>query len=848
MPEPALRHLTLPKKPSRLDYKGSGRGTTPRQVDRALHGASLRKQIEAVETQITALEESRIEQGLPAQVDLILELESAPDFPLSADHLHALTAGTNGTISLLHARPFSVDAGPEHTIAVLHVKYGSLHFLVDKVRRYQDEMTKKGNTPNPWLANIERIGVAALSALWTDLEHLPQDNERHWWELWVRREPSTLKEFDLVILRLEIQQRAERLTLPDHVIVVAQATRAQLETSLDLLNTLAEVRRARPCSIGLSDLRGSEQEEWIDEALNRVELPAANAPAVCLLDSGVNRGHRLIAPILAEGDNHTVFGDRDASDCWPGGHGTQMAGLAAYGDLRSLMLSNQKWPQTHRLEGVRLIDPARLHEPENYGQVTKQGISLPEVSAPHRRRIYSLAVTSDGINDARPTSWSSAVDAAAFGAEEEGEPKRVILVSAGNVDALSMGAAYQYPRDNRNLIIQDPAQAWNAVTVGALTHRDHIQEADAESRLLSPVAAREHLSPFSRTSCEADAHWPMKPEIVMEGGNIGLHPQNGPERRDSLDLLSTAAEFRVRPICGMRATSAATALAARLAAQLQAAYPNYWAETIRGLLVHSAQWNGAMLGDLKPFAAFSREQRAQFVQMIRCYGFGEPDAGRARFSSQQAVTLLREDVLMPFKGTAGAAGLNDCHIHGLPLPTALLQANPAATCTLKVTLSHFTAPNPSASNRIPGSRYRYAGCLLRFQTRHKDDSIEEFEARIAKAAEEDEESNEGAPDHRNDPAWALGAKLRGKAGSLVQDVWQGSAADLSQMDRIAVFPVKGWWASRSFNDRTSPWHHCHRRTVRYSLIVSVEIAADVELYNEINNLIVRIPVDVPIGT
>jgi hypothetical protein len=68
------------------------------------------------------------------------------------------------------------------------------------------------------------------------------------------------------------------------------------------------------------------------------------------------------------------------------------------------------------------------------------------------------------------------------------------------------------------------------------------------------------------------------------------------------------------------------------------------------------------------------------------------------------------------------------------------------------------------------------------------------------------------------------------------------------MDRIAVFPVKGWWAARSFNDRNSPWHRCHLRTVRYSLIVSVEIAAEVQLYNEINNLIVSLPVDVEIGT
>jgi hypothetical protein len=94
----------------------------------------------------------------------------------------------------------------------------------------------------------------------------------------------------------------------------------------------------------------------------------------------------------------------------------------------------------------------------------------------------------------------------------------------------------------------------------------------------------------------------------------------------------------------------------------------------------------------------------------------------------------------------------------------------------------------------------------------------------------------------NDQSWALGAKLRGKAGSIVQDAWQGSAADLAQMDRIAVFPVKGWWASRSFPNGTA-WHRCHRRSIRYSLIASIEISADVPLYAEISNL-VGVPIDV----
>lgn len=251
-----------------------------------------------------------------------------------------------------------------------------------------------------------------------------------------------------------------------------------------------------------------------------------------------------------------------------------------------------------------------------------------------------------------------------------------------------------------------------------------------------------------------------------------------------------------------------------------------------------------MLAGIDPFRAFTKETRAGFVEILRTYGFGEPDFRRAEHSSEQAVTLLREDTLQPYDGGAGNATLKDCHIHLLGLPKTLLRDQLDARCTLRVTLSYFTPPNPGSNNRIGGSRYRYAGSLLRFRVRHKDEDEDAFERQVSKEAME-EADEEDELQGLSDPAWALGTKLRGKAGSLVQDIWRGSAADLAQMDRIAVFPAKGWWAARSF--KTGPWHKCHRRSLRYSLIVSVEIEADVPLYTAIRTEL-DIPLDVEVTT
>ncbi|OYW71386.1 MAG: hypothetical protein B7Z37_27950 [Verrucomicrobia bacterium 12-59-8] len=794
--------------------------------------------MQAVEMEWDNIQRERILNEMPGRVDLIIEIDSEPEYPLSAQDIHKLTTGSQ--ITLLQARPLRNEDGKEFTRVLLHVPYGQLPALAEKFKKYGEELTEFGNIPNSWVANVRRIARAALQSLWTDSEPMPADDTVHWWQFWIRRNPPpNVQAFETWAAQVGLTLRPEKLKLPEHIIMVGSGTLQQLAGSLNLLNTLAEIRAARPWHYELSHLSGDEQHEWITLAIERMIPPAEDAPAVCILDSGINRGHPLLAPVLAEGDNHTIFPDGDSSDSEHGsGHGTLMAGLAAYSDLRSLMLEGGDWNQMHRLEGVKLIDPNVPHEPQNYGAVTVQAVNIPDIGASNRKRVYVMAVTATGDILGQPSAWSAAMDNCAFGAEEEGEPKRLIIVSAGNVDALALDADYEYTATNLTSQIEDPAQAWNVVTVGAVTRRGHVLETDPESSLLTPIAPSGELSPLSRTSCKWQAHWPIKPEIVMEGGNVARAPDGSVERRDSLDLLSTSADFRIRPLAPFRATSAASALAAHMAASILAAYPHLKPETVRGLLVHSARWSDTMLAGLNPHRAFTRQTREQFNQLLRCYGYGEPDASRASHSSEQEVTLLREDELTPYKGSAGGASLNECHVHRLMLPAGLLRDLGHPTCTMRVTLSYFTAPNPSASNRIPGSRYRYGGALLRFRVRHKDESEEVFMQHVsAEANEDDDEAEEGAePESLNDRAWALGPKLRGKGGSLIQDVWQGNAADLASMNLIAVYPVKGWWASRSF-PRDSPWHRCHKKPLPYSLIVSVEVSADIPLYTEIQTLI-----------
>ena len=782
----------------------------------------------------------RREQNVFSDFGLILNVTSEPDFPLNYESLEKLPTTNSAGIALLNIRYEQTPQG-KVTKAAIFVPHGELDILQKKINEYadptKDSKDRQGNVTNPrhapLLNNIHSISAAAVDALWTDPESLPGPEEVIWFEFWIRRDDRKDWKSQLVeeCEKLEIEVPDQTLILPDHVIVIGQGTRTQLESSLDLLNCLSEIRKARPCSVGFSDLSGFEQEEWIDEALERIQWPTDDAPAVCLLDTGVNRGHPLIEPILAPADMATVFGDGDTSDethpRWK--HGTPMAGLAAFGDLRKLMLSSGTWEQLHRLESVKLIRRSTEHDPDNYGAVMLSAINEPESVAEGRPRVFCMAVTASGPNTfGNPSSWSTAVDVAAAGGQDETDRPRVILVSVGNTE--NHDDTFVYPDTMLSNPVEDPAQAWNAVTVGAITNHINIGETDEEALRCDPLAPDHHLSPYTRTShawCEGRKDWPIAPDIVMEGGNLGQHRdyEDDYPAFPSLAPLTTASSFGLRPIQHFNATSAATALASKVAAGITQRYPDASPETVRGILVHSARWPRDLLEALA-LDPHDAGRSARIQDLMRGYGFGMVNEERALDSLGNKTTFFTEETIQPYSGNAGNASMNECHLITLPWPVALFQAHPEVTCTLRVTLSYFIYPNPGTRAWDNGKKYKYASHLLGFTPKHKGYSLEEFRSLLHA-----DEAN--LVNSENDPGWALGDQLRRKCGSLIQDVWKGAAADLATMEAIAVFPrAKGWWATRKYGEDRQE-HNCHEKSVPYSLIISLETDADLPIYNEI---------------
>lgn len=799
-----------------------GAPNPPPVLNRAQHGVSLQAQLQEIEAVSQDLVAKQREIGLASGLGLQIQFRSQPEVELALESLNYEPS---------HIELLSIHKEGEYTYANVFVPDGKLDHFEKYVAAYLDEeQDKNGKARHTALLNtIESIRTAELRALWTDdLELLPQNlDEVFWWEVWlpVRSERSLVREdFRKLAAMADCEVSEGYVDFPERTVMLMRGSQRQFSKSVMTLNCVAELRLAKETAEFFDGMVAEEQHAWKDELLARSTFPPHhdNVPRVCVLDSGVNRAHPLLEPLLTGQDMHTVkpiWGTHDEIN-----HGTGLAGVAAYGDLTDALATTQPIQIDHLLESVKLVKDqnGNAGTAEFHANLFGDAVSQPEVDFPHRHRVFSSAVTASDYRDrGRPSSWSSVVDRLAADADGNGAFPRLFVQSAGNIR--DQNAWVDYPASLSTNLIHDPGQAWNAMTVGAFTEKTDTEDAD-----LLPVANHGEPSPFTTTSATWDRAWPLKPDVSFEGGNVSKL-DGFAATQPSLSLLTTNYKPVDRLFTTTNATSAASALCARMAAQLMVAYPDLWPETIRALIAHAAEWTGAMRQMYLPLT--KPPTKNDYVNLIRHCGWGVPNLDRALWSASNSLTLIVEGSLHPYRKEGSSIKTRDMHIHELPWPKEELEGLGGVEVQMRVTLSYFIEPNPSA--RGTASKFHYPSHRLRFDVRRAQESTDEFLARVnaAAALEEDEQTV-----NPKDPNWLLGGQQRHK-GSLHQDVWTGTAADLASRGFLAVYPAMGWW-------RTRPKLERFDRPARYSLIVSILTPeTDIDIYNAVA---AQIPVPVAI--
>lgn len=786
--------------------------------NRGAHADFLLGRLQQIEQQESTIIAEQKSFGLSVCNGIYLKFESDPKFDLKFDSLEFQRSG----IELC-----AIKQADDRWLATVFVPEGKLTHFLKKIRQYRDEETsprakgKEGKPKNKDLVEgIADIKLAAIDALWTDSpELLPAKlTEQVCWEVWLRRSRRIdyeaflrdhAKELGMIVSK-------ESIRFLDRIVLLVSGTKQQMSRSIHLLGSIAELRMAKESASFFTGLDRQEQQDWIDDMLKLVVVPPAQCPRVCLLDTGVNESHPLLKPVIRSADVHTYDSTWGTDD--KAGHGTPMAGLAIYGDLTSTLATARPIELTHRLESVKIIPfSGNANDKKLYGAITRDSVSRVQIDD-NSRRIFCMAVsTTDDRDRGKPSSWSATIDALMSGYEDE--EYRLMILAAGNTDP---GNRHLYPESSLTDEVHDPGQAWNALTVGAYTEKALLDQVKHPG--WKPIAPPGDLSPASCTSMEWQRNWPIKPEIVMEGGNMALHPDGNSADYidDDLQLASTGHQFALgKKLVSFGDTSAAAAQASRLAAIVQSHYPEYWPETIRALLVHSAGWTDAMKARFSPL-----DKKDKFRQLLRYCGYGVPNSADLFWSTENELTLIAQDSLQPYHKQKSQLKTRDINIHDLPWPVEVLQSLAETPVEMKVTLSYFIEPNPG--ERGWSSKYRYASHGLRFDVRRSLESLEQFEQRINQQARDEEFDKNSV---KETGKWDLGEQLR-SLGSIHSDTWRGSAVDLAARGYIAIYPVLGWWKERASLERWS-------KKARYSLIITIRTPdVETDIYTPVANQVV----------
>ncbi len=679
-----------------------------------------------------------------------------------------------------------------------------LSLLRRKTEQYATEDNRFGNPRNRGLvARINQVTLATIEDLSLgEIANDVDDAERLWVEIWTRAGTGVDADMRAAIAQTVSAFAAltpdgvEAIPVfhgPERDVHLVLASGEGLKALPVLLPDAAEVHRAPTVfAIVLAEAQDLAAE------VAQVSPPDADAPVIAVHDSGVDAEHPYVEPILLGADS-VVPGEPATSDA-ADGHGTQMAGVAAYSDLANGVATGSVRADAW-LASVRLLDSENESggDPEReplWAARTEESVAAAEDIADGLAVVHNLSLGADNPAAARAldrTSWSVSADRLAW---NDGAG-RLIVVAGGNADTIVDPVDYPYV----NLgppHLQQPGQAWNVLTVGGFTNLDALTAADQAAGYPPPLAKAGELSPHSRTA--AVGNRPIKPDIVMEAGNTapGAGLENPEAQGLSILTLQSSAHGSGSLIRRTYKTSPAAAAASNALARVAAAQPSLRPATWRGLLVHTAQW---------PQAAI--QQMTDRRDLLRAFGYGVPDPYRAPCSASNRPVMIYEGSLQPSRHN-GSQPDRPADFIEIPLPEDELHDLGDTHITLTVTMSYFIEPTDNLTRRA------YAGGRLRWDLQGPSETEDSFRARINRLVRD-----QGVSGGSGSYGWEIPPDDRSR-GTLQHDYTRASAADVAGSRLLAVYPVVGWW-----EDSTEG----RQKQLPYSIVISIDLGeADVDLY------------------
>lgn len=802
---------------SYLSPQRGGSAARVPSLDPRAHRARVLEQLDAIAREVESRDPTARDELATRE---IIAVQPAPGEQLTPDQLD----NANQDARL-------IGVVPETGTVLLDVAHPKLEYLREKIDAFANDARMWRTVERDGTQTVHRESERAVAAIGAVRRAAPDDvrgprlraevstpplDRAFWFEIACRggyRQPQaenddTRAQLARQLHRVGAPQEFEEFLGPERAYFFVRVTIPQLEGLRAATDCIYEVELAPP---PLRDLRLLEDVTTTQLKAFSLTPPPMDAPAVVLLDTGIATGHPLLKPALLSA---TTAGKEIPSPEDTHGHGTKMAGVALYQDLGGAIERGKAeaphWIQSSRLLIREGIGTASDENSDHWPALTLRAVRAAEDADPRPRdRVFTLAITRNmqdpPLDGVAPTLWSHAIDVLAY---HEGHG-RLFVVSAGNARYEQwLALAEQHPQLQLSEKIHQPAQAPNALTVGAYTGRVELPPGGEYADAVIVATQAGGISPFTSTG-PSGREWAIKPDVVLEGGNLAISGGLPDASVPTLNALTTSNRHTLgHPLGQLAMTSEAAARGAHLAARVWAVEPKLRPETVRGLVVHSASWTSEMVS-----------QFGGLADRLAACGYGVPDERTARECAQNRATIVVEDSMPnavweerpkkkpPKRKTTKKTETKVARklkLFRLPIPEVRL-GDPDPDVELRVTLSFFSEPNLFA-------RTVASGLDLKWDMQGPFESEDEFLGRInvlKRPKRVDGKREKVAVTRSFD--WEIGPQLRGR-GTVQSDRWHGKMSRLAGNKLVAVLPVLGWWDRR---------RDIRDQEMRFSLIVSV---------------------------
>ena len=331
--------------------------------------------------------------------------------------------------------------------------------------------------------------------------------------------------------------------------------------------------------------------------------PDEAAHGILIIDSGIISNHPMLERCVGGEENYQT-GEPQIQDTV--GHGTAVAGCAAYGDIESCLETNNFTPSNwifsakvmyaERNEitgtGSAIYDPAKLIEHQ-----LKDAVESFLSNVEYHIRVVNISLGNSNEvwhkNYNRQLPLAALIDELAFEF-----PNVVFVVSAGNHKPTDIYGTIEeitsnypvYLTERPDFKIINPATSSLALTVGSIAGKVRIeQERYGAEQIKTAVASEDQPSPFTRTGFGLNGM--IKPELVEYGGNLILYDNYGriaEDRGGKIALLNNrTTEDIVQYDCG---TSFSAPKVVHLAGKIVNRFPQGSGNFIKNMLLIGADY------------------------------------------------------------------------------------------------------------------------------------------------------------------------------------------------------------------------------------------------------------------